>query len=179
MAKALSDDRPIIQISRRNPHIQRELAHSGYEIPGDRCVVIRQIPLDKFFNQSGLGLLKYLISYFPRQRDITPQRSWRLDDGAYCQFGGGRIALDQSIRGRERCHRVVETGARAVAAPDVKHNRADSSADSHFRTHAVSPEAIDLARFKRPRRIQSEIDADPRRVWHRRDIDAITRNINT
>src|SRR6516165_4441167 len=65
-----------------------------------------------------------------------------------------------------------------VAAPHVEHHGADSAAYRDLGTHAVGPEAVDLALLQRLRRGDAEIHAGALRARHRRDLHLIAREVD-
>src|SRR5690242_12847240 len=90
-----------------------------------------------------------------------------------------RRAPDQLIRRGHRCHRIIEAFFWSIAAAHVEDHDPHPAADSHFGSHTVRPEAVQLAIFQRLGGRYSEIDASTLRARNRRDLDLVALDIDS
>src|SRR5262249_11562709 len=135
--------------------------HMGDGLLSDGWIVVREITPNQFRDKFRFGRGKALLAHFCGSAHVFFERLMGFHDGPDCRASAIRFVRDPTFGSYERGESIMLRLRRSVTPTNIQHHLADTTAQRDFATHAVGPEAVELAFFQRLRRREAEGNIRP------------------
>src|SRR5262245_10136986 len=123
----------------------------GNSLFSNGWIVVREITPDQFRDEFSFGRGKALLAHFCGSAHVFFERLMGFHDSPNGGASTIRFVCDSTLGSYQRGESIIPRLRRSVATTNIQHHAADTTAQCDFATHAVGPEALELAFFQRLR----------------------------
>src|SRR5262249_18019754 len=141
---------------REQTNILSKTVHMGDGLFSDGWIVVREITPNQFRDKFRFGRGKALLAHFFGSAHVFFECPMSFHDGPDCRASTIRFVRDPTLGSYQRGESIMPRLRRSVTSTKIQHDAADTATQSDFATHAVGPEAVELAFFQCLRRRETE-----------------------